>query len=114
MTVCTISSDIFSVSHVTSLKVTLPSATLTILEHDAPPSFSIDDVTHNEGNSGTTSYVFTVTKTGNTAVSASVDYETVDETAVAPSDYTAIAAYAQHGRRADQFLFSHRKNRLYR
>ena len=28
------------------------------------PSFSIDDVTHNEGDVGTTSYTFTVTKTG--------------------------------------------------
>ncbi|MDT7605283.1 MAG: hypothetical protein QOF61_3280, partial [Acidobacteriota bacterium] len=54
------------------------------------PSFSIDDVTHNEGNSGTTSYTFTVTKTGTTAFSSSVDYATVDGTATAPSDYTAI------------------------
>ncbi|PYS80837.1 MAG: hypothetical protein DMF70_10130, partial [Acidobacteria bacterium] len=54
------------------------------------PSFSIDDVTHNEGNGGpgTTSYTFTITKTGSGA--ASVDYATVDGTATAPSDYTAI------------------------
>ena len=64
----------------------------TIVNDDAAPSFSIDDVTHNEGNSGTTSYVFTVTKTGSTELSSSVDYETVDGTAVAPGDYTAIAA----------------------
>src|SRR2546423_151063 len=62
----------------------------TITNDDAPPSFSIDDVIHNEGNTGTTSYTFTVTKTGSTALSASVDYETMDGTAVAPGDYTAI------------------------
>ena len=44
------------------------------LNDDAAPSFAIDDVTHSEGDAGTTSYVFTVTKTGSTALSASVDY----------------------------------------
>ena len=42
-------------------------ATLTITDNDTAPTFSIDDVTHVEGNPpGTTSYVFTVTKTGAT------------------------------------------------
>jgi hypothetical protein len=54
------------------------------------PTFTIDDVTHNEGDVGTTSYVFMVTRTGTTPLSATVDYETVDGTAVAPGDYTAI------------------------
>ena len=62
------------------------------MNDDAAPSFAIDNVTHNEGNAGTTSYVFTVTKSGSTALSATVDYQTVDGTALAPSDYTAIAA----------------------
>ena len=60
-------------------------AVLTIVDDDAPPSFSIDDVTKNEGNSGTTSFTFTITKTGSTAVSAFVDYETADGTAAAPT-----------------------------
>src|SRR4029079_3592431 len=30
----------------------------TITENDAPPSFAIDDITHSEGDSGTTSYTF--------------------------------------------------------
>jgi hypothetical protein len=52
------------------------------------PSFSIDDVTLAEGNAGTTSFTFTITKTG--AGPASVDYATVNGTATAPSDFTAI------------------------
>jgi CSLREA domain-containing protein len=56
------------------------------------PSFSIDDVTMAEGNGGpgSTSFTFTITKTGTTAFNASVDYETVDGTAVSPTDFTAI------------------------
>ena len=61
------------------------------MNDDAAPTFSIDDVTHDEGDSGTTSYTFTVTKTGSTALSSSVDYETANGTAVAPGDFTAIA-----------------------
>ena len=63
----------------------------TITNDDAAPSFSIDDVTHNEGDAGTTSYVFTVTKTGATALSSSVNFATQDGTAtLADSDFTAI------------------------
>ena len=39
-------------------------AVLTITDNDSAPSFSIDDVTQTEGNVGTTSFTFTVTKTG--------------------------------------------------
>src|SRR5437762_1531005 len=53
-------------------------------------SLSIDDVSHNEGNSGTTSYVFTVTKTGSTGLSSSVNFQTADGTStVADNDYQA-------------------------
>jgi hypothetical protein len=65
-------------------------AVLTITENDPAPTLSIDSVTHNEGNSGTTAYTFTVTKTGSTAVNTSVNYATVNGTATAPSDFTAI------------------------
>src|SRR5204863_9553605 len=62
----------------------------TIVNADAAPIFSIDDVTHNEGDAGTTSYIFTVTKSGSTALSASVDFQTVDGTAtLADNDYQA-------------------------
>src|SRR5207253_4267460 len=60
----------------------------TIVNDDAAPNVSIDNVTHNEGNSGTTAFVFTVHKTGPTALNASVDFQTVDGTAtVADNDY---------------------------
>jgi CSLREA domain-containing protein len=64
-------------------------AVLTIVENDSVPSFAIDHVTHNEGNTGTTSFTFTVTKTGSTALSSSVDFTTQDGTAtVTNNDYT--------------------------
>jgi CSLREA domain-containing protein len=54
------------------------------------PSFSIDDVTHAEGDSGTTEYTFTVTKTGATNLAASVNFATADDTAtVADGDYAS-------------------------
>jgi hypothetical protein len=62
----------------------------TITDDDSQPGFSIYDVSHNEGNSGTTSYTFTVTKSGTTSLTTKVDYATVDGSATAPSDYTAI------------------------
>ena len=39
-------------------------------------SYTIDDVTMNEGNSGPTSFVFTVTKSGTTALTSTVDFMT--------------------------------------
>jgi CSLREA domain-containing protein len=64
------------------------SATLTITSDDAPPTFSVNDVTHNEGNSSTTNFTFTVTKSGNpTEVTATVDFATQNGSATAPGDY---------------------------
>ena len=82
---------ILTVTSGTGYNVASPSAaTGTISNDDSAPTFAIDDVTHNEGNAGTTSYTFTVTKTGSTALNATVDYATVAGTANAPSDFTAI------------------------
>ena len=67
-------------------------ALLTITENDAAPSFAIDDVSQAEGDTGTTNYVFTVTKTGSTAISASVNFETQDGTATtADNDYSSTS-----------------------
>jgi hypothetical protein len=62
------------------------------------PSFSVDDVTHNEGNGGTTAYLFTVTKTGATNLASSVQFATVDGTATtADSDYQANSGTLNFG-----------------
>jgi Calx-beta domain/IPT/TIG domain len=46
-------------------------------------------VTHNEGDSGTTAYAFTVSLSAPSGKAISVGYATADGTAVAPTDYTA-------------------------
>ena len=62
----------------------------TITNDDPAPSFSIDDVTHNEGDAGTANYTFTVTLAGTTALTSSVDFSTEDGSAtLANNDYVA-------------------------
>ena len=48
----------------------------TITNDDAKPTLSIDDVSQNEGDSGTANLVFTVTKSGLTEVTAGVSFAT--------------------------------------
>ncbi|MBI3406979.1 MAG: DUF11 domain-containing protein [Planctomycetes bacterium] len=60
----------------------------TILNDDAPPTLAINNVSQNEGNSGTTAFTFTVTLSGATELPATVQYATADGTAtVANNDY---------------------------
>ncbi|HEV7893656.1 MAG TPA: Calx-beta domain-containing protein [Pyrinomonadaceae bacterium] len=54
--------------------------------------FSIDDVTHTEGNVGFIIYTFTITKSGTGA--ASVSLQTQDGTAEAGSDYSGLTGTA--------------------
>ncbi len=61
----------------------------TIVNDDAAPSFSVDDVSKAEGNGGTTEFTFTVTKTGATELSSRVNFETANGTATQPVDYGA-------------------------
>jgi hypothetical protein len=65
-------------------------ATLTINDNDPPPSLSINDVSVTEGNSGTVNAVFTVTLSAISGQTVTVNYQTANGTATAPSDYTAI------------------------
>jgi len=67
------------------------SATITLIEVSLvyqTPSITINDVTSPEGNSGTSNYVFTVTRSNNVGA-ISVNYSTADNTAIAPTDYAA-------------------------
>src|SRR5204863_25449 len=66
-----------------TISITKGTGTGTITNDDAAPSFSINDVTQAEGNAGTTAFTFTVTKTGATAQSATVDFATANGTAFA-------------------------------
>jgi flagellar biosynthesis protein FliQ len=63
----------------------------TITNDDTAPTLAISDVTVAEGNSGTTSAVFTVTLTGPTGLPATVDFATANNTATAGTDYTSAA-----------------------
>ncbi|MFL5766460.1 MAG: calcium-binding protein [Actinomycetota bacterium] len=54
------------------------------------PTISMGDASVTEGNSGTTQLVFTATLSGRSVHTATVDYTTVDGTALAASDYSAM------------------------
>jgi hypothetical protein len=62
-----------------------------IVEDDPKPSISVSGVSVVEGNSGTTLAVVTASLSGSTALPATVDYRTVDGTALASSDYVAVS-----------------------
>ena len=61
----------------------------TILDDDPLPALSINDVTVNESDAGTTSATFTVSLNAPSARVVSVNYGTADGTATAPADYAA-------------------------
>ncbi|WP_426789037.1 putative Ig domain-containing protein [Xanthomonas campestris] len=61
----------------------------TIVNDDAQPTLSIDDVSVNEGNSGTTTATFTVTLSAASGQTVLVNYASADGTATAGSDYVA-------------------------
>ena len=64
----------------------------TIVDDDATPSLSINDVTVAEANTGTnTSAVFTVSLSGQSQSSITVNYATANGTATAPADYLSAS-----------------------
>jgi CSLREA domain-containing protein len=81
-----------NVFNATNASVIESNGTGTIVNDDPKPTLSITSaVMHPEGNGpGTTDFTFTITKTGSTEVNATVQVDTADGTATAPSDYTAI------------------------
>lgn len=69
----------------------LASGTATITNDDAQPSISINDVSQNEGNAGTTNFPFTVSLSNASFQTITVDYATANGSATAGSDYTATS-----------------------
>ncbi len=57
----------------------------------ALPTLSVNNVSANEGNAGTTAFTFTVTLSAASASTVTVNYATADGTATAGSDYTATS-----------------------
>ncbi|MDP9299775.1 MAG: hypothetical protein M3P43_02595 [Actinomycetota bacterium] len=67
-----------------------PTATQTITDDDSSASFAITDVTAAEGNAGSSTFSFAVTKTGSTGFTTSVNFATADGTAtVADGDFAS-------------------------
>jgi hypothetical protein len=66
--------------------------TYTVKDDDAATVFTISDVILVEGNSSTTDFIFTVTRTGPTALTSTVDYATVDGATEAATGGLACSA----------------------
>jgi Calx-beta domain len=62
---------------------------VTIVNDDALPSLTIDDVSRTEGNSGSANLKFTVSLAPASGSTVTVSYATADVTATAPADYTS-------------------------
>ncbi len=67
------------------------SAVGTINDNDATPSLSIGDVAVSEGNSGTSNATFNVTLSAASGQQVTVVYNTANNSATAPADYTATS-----------------------
>jgi hypothetical protein len=82
-----------NLSNAGNATIAAATGTGTIVNDDAAglPSLSIDNVSQNEGNSGTSAYTFTVTLSAASASTVTVNFATADGTAVAGSDYTATS-----------------------
>ena len=64
----------------------------TMINDDASPVLSINDVAIPEGNTGTATATFTITRSGVTASSSSVQYATLAGTATGGTDFVAAGA----------------------
>lgn len=66
-------------------------STAVTITANPPPAITVADVSKNEGNSGTTSFVFPLTLSAKSTHDVTVAYGTADGTATAGSDYTATS-----------------------
>jgi hypothetical protein len=74
-----------------TIDTTKQTATVLIADNDLPPSISINDISVTEGNTGTTNATFTVSLSNASSTNVTVNYATANDTAIAGSDYTALA-----------------------
>ncbi len=63
----------------------------TITNDDPAPTLAINNVSLPEGDVGTTTFPFVVTQSAVSGLTTTVDYETANGTATAPSDYVATS-----------------------
>src|SRR5436305_112161 len=85
-----------NVTNVTGATVTDGLGQGTIVNDDAAPNLSINDVSLNEGNAGTTTFTFTVSLSAPApAGGVTFDIATADGTAVAGSDYAGKSLTSQ-------------------
>ncbi|MEO8670321.1 MAG: ExeM/NucH family extracellular endonuclease [Tahibacter sp.] len=85
-----------NVTNVTGAIVTDGQGQGTIVNDDAAPNLTINDVSLNEGNAGTTTFTFTVSLSAPApAGGVTFDIATADSAAVAPGDYTAKSLTGQ-------------------
>ncbi len=85
-----------NVTNATGATVTDGQGQGTIVNDDAAPNLTINDVSLNEGNAGTTTFTFTVSLSAPApAGGVTFDIATANSTAVAPGDYTATSLVGQ-------------------
>ncbi len=85
-----------NVTNATGATVTDGQGQGTIVNDDAAPNLTINDVSLNEGNAGTTTFTFTVSLSAPApAGGVTFDIATANGTAVAPGDYTAKSLTGQ-------------------
>ncbi len=81
---------VVELSNATNATIAKERATVTIINDDRY-FVSIEDVTITEGSSGTTKVELTVSLSGESDQPITVDFATVEGTAIAPEDYTATS-----------------------
>lgn len=82
---------IVRLSNPVNAQIIEPDGIGTIFNDDVEPNFSVNSISMNEGNSGTTAFTFTFTRSGNpTSFSSVLTYATANGTATAPGDYAAV------------------------
>jgi hypothetical protein len=83
---------VVNLSNASNATISRGQGTGTIVDDDAPlPALSINDVSINEGNSGTSIATFTVSLSSASNQTATVNYATANGTASSGSDYTSAS-----------------------